>query len=205
MQHERTGSVPVVRKPYDMDTLGAPFKVILHSGVEFGVDKQTGEETVKIPDTIGLINAVVRARVCHKRKLNGSELKFIRKALGVKAKIIAEFLDMTAEHFSRCESGQKVMSAQAEKLFRMAAFSSSFLKNPEDMFNRNIAATDMPMPTNVTKKAVDSAIDLVKSFITMKIEAFHSPSEKLVFHFWRRKGPECVADDEDNWSDRAAA
>lgn len=205
MQHERTGSVPVVQKPYEMDTLGAPFKVILHSGVTFGVDEQTGEETVKIPDTIGLINAVVRARVCHRRKLNGGEIKFIRKALGVKAKIIAEFLDMTAEHFSRCESEQKVMSAQAEKLFRMAAFASSLLKTPEDMFNRNIAAANMPLPANATKKAVDSAIDLVKSFITMRIEAFHNPSEKLTFHFWRGKGPECVADDEDNWSDRAAA
>lgn len=117
MQHERTGSVPVVHKPYHVDTLGAPFKVVLNSGVTFGIDKDTGEETVSIPDTIGLINAVVRARVQHERKLNGEELRFIRKAINVRAKSLAELLDITPEHYSRCEGGDKICQIRAKRRF----------------------------------------------------------------------------------------
>jgi len=186
MQHEREAGVPVVHKPYHVDTLGAPFKVILKNGVKFGVDKETGEETVSIPDTIGLINAVVRARVCHARKLNGEEIKFLRKAVGVRAKVLAEFLDMTPEHFSRCENGMKTMSVQSEKQFRISAYLASMLETPEDMFNRNIPKPKLP--SNAAKKIEQSAVDFVKVFMSMKIEVFFDPDNELSFEFSRSPG-----------------
>src|SRR6266851_2551895 len=104
MKRHNRASVRVVPQ-YEIDTLGAPFKVTLWGCVTLGIDPATAEEKINVPDVVGLINAVVRARVNHPRKLNGEELKFIRHALGVKAKVLAHFLDMSPEHLSRCEAG----------------------------------------------------------------------------------------------------
>src|SRR4051812_18881030 len=93
MQHDRSGNARVVQQ-YEVDTLGAPFKVTLWDCVSLSIDAKTGGEKVHIPDLVGLIKSVVRARVSHPRKLNGAELKFVRNALGVRANLLAEFLDM---------------------------------------------------------------------------------------------------------------
>src|SRR6266446_724740 len=103
-QHERYVNPRTVAK-YELDTLGAPFKVTLLDSVTLGVNPTTGKEMVNVPDLVGLLNAVVRRRVTHPRKLNGDELKFIRNALGVKAILLARFLEMSPEHLSRCEAG----------------------------------------------------------------------------------------------------
>lgn len=54
MQHERMGARVV--QQYEVDTLGAPFKVRLWDCVSLGVDPKTGEEKVHIPDLVGLIS-----------------------------------------------------------------------------------------------------------------------------------------------------
>src|ERR1700734_4206583 len=113
-QHERGVRDRVVHE-YDADTLGAPFRITLVDSVTFEIDKETGEELVRIPDPMGLINAVVRKRVCDERKLNGDEIKFVRRALGVKSVVLARFLGMTPEHLSRCEASTKTMSEASEK------------------------------------------------------------------------------------------
>lgn len=196
MQHERTGSVPVVKAPYHVDTLGAPFKVVLHNGVTREIDQETGKETVMIKDTIGLINAVVRSRVCHPRKLSGEEIKFIRKAIGVRSKVLAEFLDMTPEHFSRCEAGAKVMSVQSEKQFRMTAYLASFLENPSSLFVRNAPVATAKPP----KKVMKSAVAFFKWFQSLKIESVFDAEDELSFDFSRRR--ECAGDcdDDGDWS-----
>lgn len=196
MQHERSGSVPVVQAPYHVDTLGAPFKVVLHNGVTIGIDRETGKETVMIRDTIGLINAVVRARVCHPRKLSGEEIKFIRKAIGVRSKVLAEFLDMTPEHFSRCEGGTKVMSIQSEKQFRMTAYIASFLENPSTLFVRNAPIA----PLKPSKNAMKNAIGFFKWFQSLKIESVFDPIDELSFDFSRTRECDNASDDDGDWS-----
>src|SRR5262245_46268069 len=131
-QHERAVNDRVVPQ-YEIDTLGAPFKVTLLDCVTLSVDASTGEEKINVPDVVGLIGAVVRIRVSHPRKLNGEELRFVRNALGVKANLLADFLDMTPEHLSRCESGAKVMSTISEKVFRLFAFLATFFREPEEL------------------------------------------------------------------------
>ena len=56
-QHERR-----VVKRYEIDTLGAPFKVILLGCVTLVLDRKSGEEKINVPDVAGLIAAVVRGR-----------------------------------------------------------------------------------------------------------------------------------------------
>lgn len=200
MQQERTGSVPVDHNPYHMDTLGAPFKVILKNGVSFGVDPETGEQTVCVPDTIGLINAVVRARVCHQRKLNGEEIKFIRKAIGVRAKLLAKYLDMTPEHFSRCESGVKPLSNLSERALRLFAFLASFCDEANQLLeNLNSGKSS---PSDTPEEVMKSADKFVKYFLTLKINAAYS-AEELVLEFSRTRGENGKSggsNEDDNWS-----
>ncbi len=198
MQHERTGSVPVVHKPYHVDTLGAPFKVVLNSGVTFGIDKDTGEETVSIPDTIGLINAVVRARVQHERKLNGEELRFIRKAINVRAKSLAELLDITPEHYSRCEGGDKILSNQSEKTLRLFAYVATFYSDPEtELLARNKL---VPSTEDIPPEMVKESAKFIKWFLSLKIRSVY-PSEELCLEFSRKKRQDGVGGDNGNGGD----
>src|SRR5689334_6577887 len=98
-QHEQVTDVRVVHE-YNMDTLGAPFRITLIDAVKVWFDLN-GEENIDVPDPVGLINAVVRSRVEHARKLNGKEIAFIRKSLGVRSKVLADFLGISPEHLSR--------------------------------------------------------------------------------------------------------
>jgi len=178
--HERVEGVPAVEWPYNAVTLGAPFKVLLHDGVTCGVDAKTGQQTICIKDPFALINSVVRARVLHPRKLSGEEIKFVRKSIGAKAKSVAEFLDMTPEHLSRCESGTKVLSVASEKHFRMAAYVASFLKDPSAFF----APAELLTQAKPSKKARESAAVIHRWFLSLKIETVFDATEELQFEFF---------------------
>lgn len=186
MRHEQRANVHGGDK-YVMDTLGAPFKVTLLDGVTVNIDPETGKELVTIVDVVGLIGAVVRTRVQHPRKLSGAEIKFIRDALNVRAKALAEFLGMTPEHISRCENGSKVMSAANEKEFRLAAYLATFVDEPKKIFFRptkeQLEAAERDLGDDVKEKA----LEFVKAFWSMTIEPVYAVDEEpLEFEFFRR-------------------
>jgi transcriptional regulator with XRE-family HTH domain len=206
MQHE-LGGVHVLRD-YNLDTIGAPFKVTLANGVTVKIDKTTGKELVQIPDLMGLLRAVVRARVMHDRKLSGEEIKFIRHSLGLKSKVIAEFLDMSAENFSRIESG-KALTPSNEKLFRLSAYFASCCPEPRVFFTK--------VPADETKKVSSKKIPkdiqaIVQRVFGMKFKAVFEADEELSFSFMRRlprdeaERPECgeEGEEEDTWRDAPA-
>ncbi len=180
-QHDRYLSARVVPQ-YEIDTLGAPFRVTLHNCVTLGVDPSTGEEKVNVPDLVGLINAVVRARVSHPWKLNGRELKFVRNALGLKANLLADFLEMSPEHLSRCEAGAKVMSTISERFFRLFAFMCTFFPDPEALLIRAMNGTEIEQkatkPNEMGKK-------FAEQFLSMKIQSAYDADEELHFEFAR--------------------
>lgn len=185
-QHELKAGVHVVPK-YNMNTLGAPFRITLVDSVSVTVDPKTGEEFVSVPDVVGLINAVVRSRVRHTRKLNGTEIQFVRHALGVQAKALAEFLDMTPEHYSRCETGAKVMSTPSEKLLRMAAYLATYSKDPMDVLTRRLDESKIQPDVKETPKKAKQMIDgFLQVFAGMKIQTVFSSGDELHFEFVRR-------------------
>ncbi len=207
-QHELDPSVRVVHE-YNMDTLGAPFQVMVMDSVEVNIDPVTGEEEISVPDVVGLINAVVRSRVEHPRKLNGKEIAFIRKALGVRAKVLAVFLGMSAEHLSRCEAGSKVMSASSEKLLRLFAFLGTYSKDPTAMFNKFSDAIKLREETidKAPPKNAQKIIDgFLRVFLGMKIQVMFDPVP-LQFRFVRRLSDvDCSGPDDDGeWGDLADA
>lgn len=180
-QHEPAPKVRVAPK-YVLKTLGAPFKVTLLNSVSLSTDPSTGEEIVTIPDLVGLISEVVRTRVRHTRKLSGPEIKFIRNALGVRARLLAEFLEMTPEHLSRCEAGAKVMSGGCEKIFRMFAFIASEFKNPEDLLVKS-SVEDAAKKEGANEPAVKK---FVEAFLKIKIQPVFDSKADLHFTFVRK-------------------
>lgn len=199
-QHERR-----VLERYEIDTLGAPFKVTVLDCVSLSVDEKTGEEKINVPDVIGLISAVVRARVEHPRKLNGKEIRFVRNALRLKANQIAKFLDMTPEHFSRCEKGSKIMALPSEKYFRLFAYVATHSSDPEDLLLKVIEGRTKLAATEIEKsiKNVDSvAKKLFDRFLLMKIESAFDVNKELNFEFWRKPLDEnepTLEPEEENW------
>lgn len=182
MQHDTAGSGRPVAGRYRADLIGAPFAVYLTGG--YTVREGLGDQLVTIIDLPGLIATVVQLRVLHPRKLSGPELKFLRTALRAKSKTIADAIDLTPEHYSRCETGQKVLSPTTEKTLRAHAFLSSMLRDQEVQDLLKTPPTSLPVPKKKAEKALAA---FTKIFMEMKIESVADTQEELVFTCGRRE------------------
>ena len=88
--------------------------------VEKTVCDACGEEVITIPDVNGLIAAAAVVRAMSPVKLNGAEVRFLRKAIGMGAKQLASKLGVRAETVSRWENDPKMrISDEGEKLLRI--------------------------------------------------------------------------------------
>jgi len=126
MTTTRKHQIKVVNE-YLATDLGVPFEVVLLNSVKQLIDEETGEvQRVIIPNFRGLMKCIAITRILNARKLSGNEIKFVRKAFKLPAKHVAEMIDVTPEHLSRCESDQRLLSASAEKCFRVSVFLEQF-------------------------------------------------------------------------------
>lgn len=205
MQHDF--EVSPVAQDYSGD-LGTPFKVFLSGGVTSEVDKATGRTMTGFVDLPGLLGAVLRSRVLHPRKLSGEDLKFIRSALRMRSHEVASVLELTPEHYSRCESGTKTLSASSEKNYRMFVFLEATWRNKhvQDKLTKDREENKSADPEEAKK--VLAAFRRV--FVEMKIQHIYPVGEDLEFSLIRRECPpqcECVEDDGKwhNEEDRDAA
>ena len=98
-------------------------------------------------------------------------MKFIRKALGLKQKDLAQRIEITAEHLSRCEGGQLILSPTTEKLLRIFALKTAFKLH-------KCKACE-------AKTKLESALDHL--FDTLKPVAVFDVNDPLELHFHLRK------------------
>jgi DNA-binding transcriptional regulator YiaG len=184
------GSTPTrVVDHFEATDLGAPFRVILHDAVKVTEDS-SGETAYSIPDLPGLLQIVVITRVLHPRKLSGADIRFIRKATGMKQKNLAADIEVSAEHLSRCEAGTAVLSPPSEKLLRILSLRAAFQLHKIDPCEG--------------KTRLNEALD--KLFDRLKPVSVFKADEKLEFHFWRAsaEGPVCGDHDDGRWEDKKA-
>ncbi|MQX38190.1 hypothetical protein [Roseospira navarrensis] len=102
---------------FEDDLLGIP--VILRNAVTRTVCAGCGEETTEIPDLENLIAAVAVARALCPVQLNGSDIRFLRKATGMLAKDFATTIDLDVASFSRWENDKQRLGGHSEKLLRL--------------------------------------------------------------------------------------
>jgi transcriptional regulator with XRE-family HTH domain len=93
--------------------------VTLVDGVFDELCEKCGKGKITILDLPGLIAAVALTRVKLPFKLNNKELRFLRKALEISGKEMAEHLKVSPETLSRWENEKLPISEQSEMLLRM--------------------------------------------------------------------------------------
>lgn len=116
---EKCGGKTVEEKleEYKEDLLGIP--VILRNSVIAEVCQDCGEVgEFTIPDFDGLIAAVAVSRIKVPIKLNGDDIRFLRKALGVNGTEFGQLLDVAKETVSRWENNKDTIGPTSEKLLR---------------------------------------------------------------------------------------
>jgi len=92
---------------------------------------QHGDETgFIVPDIPGLEIAMAVARIMLPHKLNGREIRFLRRSIGLKAVTLASFLDVAPETLSRWENGPEAISTNAERVLRLRVLHSLRGKAP---------------------------------------------------------------------------
>jgi DNA-binding transcriptional regulator YiaG len=110
---------------FDAEDFGAPFKIVLDHCVPVTFDKSGNMLSYTIPDPDGLMRVVVLTRILNARKLTGPDIKFLRKAVGVKQKDLAPAIELKAETLSRCEAGAQPIGPASEKLLRLFLFKTT--------------------------------------------------------------------------------
>jgi DNA-binding transcriptional regulator YiaG len=172
---------------FEATDLGAPFKVILKDSVKVVSDRATGELiSYTVPDPEGLLRAVALTRVLHARKLSGADIRFLRKAIGVKQKDLASAIEVKPEHLSKVESGMLPLGPVSEKLLRIF-----------------VAKTAHKIGECGNKRELETALDRV--FDGLTAVAVHDPATELAFSFtYRPAAANTDGADEGCWDDLAA-
>jgi DNA-binding transcriptional regulator YiaG len=171
------------------EVLGAPFQVLLADGFSNSLDSISGKRFCHIDDLSGLFAALVRARVLHSRKLSGHDLKFVRKVLAMMSQDLAEKLDLSAEHYSRCENDARSLSLAQEKHYRMVVYLE--VTKSDLQFKRFM---EVEKPKKQDDESMRKAVlDFCKFFLEMKIVTVYDASDRLKFSLSRGISENCVS------------
>jgi transcriptional regulator with XRE-family HTH domain len=111
--------VSTVMAQYETRELGIP--LLIYKSVHEKICKNCGTVSHFIPFPDRLIAAAAIARAKVPLKLNGNEIRFVRKALNRSAKDLANDLGVSAETFSRWENDKAPISPATEKMLRIRA------------------------------------------------------------------------------------
>jgi len=107
---------------YEETGLGLPYPVFLIDAAEEEIDEATGRRVgLSVPDTEGLAAAVAVARSLHPRWMDGSEVRFIRRVIGMTPRDFSVAFDLDPVSFSRWENGKQQVGAWADRHLRMTA------------------------------------------------------------------------------------
>jgi putative zinc finger/helix-turn-helix YgiT family protein len=87
-------------------------------GINIYSCKDCNEELPEIPNISQLHDTIAGALVAKPVILTGSEIRFLRKNLGLKATELAKALDTTAVSVSRWETGEQEVGKENDKLIR---------------------------------------------------------------------------------------
>jgi transcriptional regulator with XRE-family HTH domain len=146
-------STKVLEVYQDDGMVGLPNVFIVNAAEQQVCQNCGAENGIYIPDMEGLEAAIAVTRISLPVKLNGDEIRFLRKAFGLRAKELAECLQVRDETISRWENSKEVMRPQYEKLFRLFVGYNLSEKAPGVDFKEDaIVRMNIPVLTEVSKQ-----------------------------------------------------
>src|SRR5665213_1395974 len=135
---------------YRYELMGIPV-ILVNAAWQFVCDDCAHEVTL-IPDQEGLTAAVAVARVHVPIKLNGKEIRFLRKALGFTAATLGDGIGTSAETISRWVRDHAPISPKSEIILRVLVAAS---------LSDNAPAIDVNLPAiiSMTIKPIRNGFD----------------------------------------------
>lgn len=196
--------------------LGTSFDVVLMGAVRQMISPEGDILETRIPNMSGLLKEVALSRSLCTRKFASGDIKFVRKAFGLKALELADLLGISAEHLSRCENGDRVLSIAAEKLLRIIIIKKRFSypsivdKLSTCLNSDNIELSEINKFKILLEEYNECFADLEKAIFESKIEAVHGADDKLVLYFQLKEHDLGVEDDslpqdDEQWQRKKAA
>lgn len=113
------GSLRLAHRDYQFDESGLNNVVL--KNLEVLVCEGCKAETPRIPRFNGLMRTIAMALISKPYKLEGQDIRFLRKFLGLSSEAFAALLDVDKSHLSRVENGATPVSATADRLVRLVA------------------------------------------------------------------------------------
>jgi hypothetical protein len=98
---------------------------------------------------------------------------------------VAETLDISPEHYSRCETGTKTLSSATEKFWRMRVFLQGGCKNKA--IQEEVANIQEQNPEFDPEEIKEAVAAFQSVFFDMKIENIFPAGEELAFIFSREE------------------
>jgi putative zinc finger/helix-turn-helix YgiT family protein len=111
----------IIRDNYRFDQVGLP---LLLKDVELVKCDECGNVDPVIPNLSGLMHAIALAVISHPASLEGDEIRFLRKYLGLSTEEFSHLVHISKETLSRWENGQEV-GAQSDRLIRLLVLTKS--------------------------------------------------------------------------------
>lgn len=117
---ERCGGSLKSRKVLEFvhPALGLPGVVLKNAVEEIYCTKCGTVDSVHFPNMAGLCAAIAVARVKQNTRLNGADIRFLRKALDLNQQELAALMGVRNETVSRWETARQPIEAPSEKLLR---------------------------------------------------------------------------------------
>lgn len=112
------GVATVTRKNYLSRDMGIPVKF---QNIELIECSKCGSVEPIIPNMDGLMLTLATAIVCSPQKLDGEEVRFLRKYVGKSATEFARFLHIDPTHLSKIENEKTEIGSSLDKLVRLVA------------------------------------------------------------------------------------
>jgi DNA-binding transcriptional regulator YiaG len=112
------GAATVTRRDYITRDLGIPVKF---QNIELIECPDCGSVEPVIPNMNGLMLTLATAIVCSPQKLDGEEVRFLRKYVGKSAIEFSCFLHVDSTHLSKIENDRTEIGSRLDKLVRLLA------------------------------------------------------------------------------------
>ncbi|MGA7524817.1 MAG: helix-turn-helix domain-containing protein [Acidobacteriaceae bacterium] len=158
-QRNRVEHLATEKKPFHFTDSGLPNVYLI--GIKY-FTCECGNVVAEIPALKPLMRLIARDLIANPGALNGEEIRFLRKRLGMRAVDFAKALGLEPETLSRIENNKQPASEQSDKLIRLV-YALSVKDDPQLAVEAKKIVEDLisswkaeHAPTRITKKISDN-------------------------------------------------